>query len=83
MFDEIKRTTTLFYERNPQCFTASGPQFIDMPDNHSVAIVSSHLGRPLHNITQGQYEVYDVTPQINSEPLVRYKDAMAIFEGII
>lgn len=39
MFDEIKRTTTLFYERNPQCFTASGPQFIDMPDNHSVAIV--------------------------------------------
>lgn len=83
MFDEIKRSTTAFYQRSPQCFTANGPEFIDMPDNHSVAIVSSHLGKPLHTIAPGKYEVYDVTPQINPEPLERYKEAMEKFEAII
>lgn len=81
MFDEIKRTTTDFHQRSPQCFISGGPLFMDMPDNHSVAIVSSHLGKPLYAITPGRYEVHDVSPQINAEPLDRYKAAIEAMEN--
>lgn len=83
MFDEIKRTVEVFFQKNRECFVSGGPKFIDMPDNHSVAIVSSHLGKPLYAITSGKYDVHDVTPQINPEPLERYKEAITGFEKII
>ena len=83
MFAEIKRTVGEFFKNHPECFISGGPKFIDMPDNHSVAIVSSHLGKPLYAITPGKYEVHDVTPQINPEPLDRYKDAIKAFEKSI
>lgn len=83
MFEAIKNAVLNFYTSRPDCFIAGGPNFIDMPDNHSVAIVSSHLGKPLYAITPGKYGVHDVTPQINPEPLERYKDAITGFEKII
>jgi chromosome partitioning protein len=51
--------------------------FQEIPDSHSVAIVCSHLGKPLYSITPGKYEVYDTDPQVNSEPIDRYKTAMS------
>lgn len=33
MFDEIKRTVEVFFEKNRECFVSGGPKFIDMPDN--------------------------------------------------
>lgn len=83
MFDAIKRAVTDFHAERSDCFVSGGPKFIDMPDNHSVAIVSSHLGKPLYAITPGKYLVHDVTPQINPEPLERYKEAITGFERII
>lgn len=83
MFDAIKKAASNFYDVKPECFVAGGPKFIDMPDNHSVAIVSSHLGKPLYAITPGKYCVHDVNPQINSDPLERYKDAITDFEKIL
>jgi chromosome partitioning protein len=53
--------------------------FHDIPDSHSVAIVCSHSGIPLFQLKPGPYEVYDQNPQVNPEPLQRYKDAVAVF----
>ncbi|ABB40542.2 ATPase domain protein [Oleidesulfovibrio alaskensis G20] len=83
MFDEIKRTANDFYKRSPGSFVAGGPAFMVMPDNHSVAIVSSHLGKPLYAIKPGKYQVYEVNPQINPEPLNRYKEAIEGMEAVL
>lgn len=77
MFDEIKKRTKKLQKADPTIFfTAKGINFRVVPDNHSVAIVCSHLGRPLYSITSGHYKVHDTTPQVNDEPLDRYKEAI-------
>lgn len=75
MFDEIKKRTKQLQKQDPSIF-ASGVNFHVVPDNHSVAIVCSHLGRPLYTIHPGKYQVHDTEPQVNDEPLDRYKDAV-------
>jgi len=76
MFEEIKKRVVELQAAIPGQFSESGPFFDDMPDSHAVAIVCSHLGKPLFALTPGQYEVYDENPQVNREPLDRYKDAV-------
>ena len=83
IFEAIKRVANTFYRHRTDCFVSGGPKFIDIPDSHSVAVVSSHLGKPLYAITPGKYEVHDVRPQINPEPLERYKKAIEEFETTI
>jgi chromosome partitioning protein len=77
MFDEIKHRVTELKKQAPSYFDPTGPHFEDVPDSHSVAIVCSHQGMPLYALKPGRYEVHDTEPQVNSEPLQRYKDAMA------
>jgi chromosome partitioning protein len=77
MFDEIKRRTERLKGVGPDRFVGGEVNFQVIPDNHSVAIVCSHLGKPLYQITPGQYPVHDTNPQVNSEPLDRYKKAVA------
>jgi cellulose biosynthesis protein BcsQ len=77
MFDEIKERTQKLKKLAPGRFVSGQVKFHVVPDNHSVAIVCSHLGKPLYEIYPGKYPVYDEQPQINSEPLDRYKDAVA------
>jgi chromosome partitioning protein len=81
MFDEIKRHTNNLRDRSPQYFGADGPMFSDIPDSHSVAIVCSHLGRPLYSVKPGRYQVHDTEPQVNSEPLDRYKEDSRVYSG--
>ncbi|MEK7993952.1 MAG: ParA family protein [Planctomycetota bacterium] len=77
MFDEIKRRARRLQKTDPGRFVpGKGINFKVVPDNHSVAIVCSHLGRPLYSITPGQYTVHDTYPQVNDEPLDRYKEAV-------
>lgn len=83
IFDTVKKTVNVFQTGRPEAFVSGGPHFIDMPDSHSVAIVSSHLGKPLYAITPGKYQVHDVRPQVNPEPLERYKKAISAFEALI
>ena len=76
MFEEIKKRTRRLLKANPSIFSSKSPNFKVVPDNHSVAIVCSHLGKPLYAIKPGRYPVHDTRPQINDEPLDRYKDAV-------
>ena len=76
MFDEIKARTHALSNTSPDHFVAGGLKFHEIPDAHSVAIVCSHLGRPLYALTPGRYEVHDTNPQVNSGPLDRYRDAI-------
>jgi cellulose biosynthesis protein BcsQ len=77
MFEEIKDRTRSLKEADPSRFVQGHINFKVVPDNHSVAIVCSHLGKPLYSIHPGKYKVHDTHPQINSEPLNRYKEAVA------
>ena len=79
MFDEIKRRVESLKKASPDYFAKDGPYFEDVPDSHSVAIVCSHHGIPLYALKPGRYEVHDTEPQVNSEPLTRYKDAVGAF----
>jgi chromosome partitioning protein len=77
MFDEIKRRTDALKAKSPQYFDNDHFSTFDVPDSHSVAIVCSHLGMPLYQVEPGKYGVHETTPQVNSEPLDRYKSAVA------
>ena len=77
MFDEIKRRTENLRRQEPSRFIAGELKFHVVPDSHSVAIVCSHLGKPLYDVFPGKYSVHDTEPQVNSEPLDRYKVAVA------
>jgi cellulose biosynthesis protein BcsQ len=77
MFEEIKKRTKKLQKADPAIFFGGKTiNFRVVPDNHSVAIVCSHLGKPLYAITPGHYPVHDTNPQINDEPLDRYKEAV-------
>jgi len=77
MFGEIKHRTKLLKKADPSRFVAGEINFKVVPDNHSVAIVCSHLGKPLYSIYPGKYKVHETHPQVNNEPLDRYKEAVA------
>lgn len=79
MFDAIKDRADSLRSASPQIFVSGSSIFHEIPDNHSVAIVCSHLGKPLYQLTPGKYPVHDETPQVNDEPLSRYKDAIEGF----
>ncbi len=65
--------------KSPQSFVSGSAIFDDIPDSHSVAIVCSHNGIPLFGLNPGKYQVYEENPQVNPEPLNRYRDAVASF----
>lgn len=79
MFDEIKKRVFGLQKAVPDAFAEHGPHFEDVPDSHSVAIVCSYQGKPLYALTQGRYKVHDTEPQVNAEPLERYKNAVGEF----
>lgn len=83
MFDEIKRRTQALAAAAPEYFDKDGPNFADIPDSHSVAVVCSHQGIPLYRLRPGKYEVHDEEPQVNQEPLDRYKVAVSKFLSIL
>ncbi|EFD0623709.1 ParA family protein [Escherichia coli] len=76
MFDEIRDRAENLRTNKPTAFQGGNLKTFTVPDNHSVAIVSSHLGRPLFDIKPGRYQIHDTEPQINNEPLERYGAAI-------
>ena len=75
MFDEIKQRVESFKISDGQCFP-SHFKYFDIPDAHSPAIVCSHKGLPISKLKVGPHKVHDTRPQVNPEPLKRYKEAI-------
>nr|VFK14707.1 MAG: hypothetical protein BECKLFY1418C_GA0070996_101031 [Candidatus Kentron sp. LFY] len=76
MFQAIKENVLSFRSKDPSRFVGGSVEFGEMPDSHSVTIVCSHHGKPLYDVKPGSYPVHDARPQVNSEPLERYKEAV-------
>ena len=75
MFEEIKRRVEVLKHRKHEAFY-TGFKYYDIPDAHSPAIVCSHQGCPLSQLKPGQHAVHNTKPQVNPEPLDRYKKAI-------
>ena len=76
MYEAIKRRAEEMCIKRPEVFYGRKASSCDVPDNHSVAIVSSHHGMPLYGIKPGTFNVHDIEARINNEPLDRYKEAI-------
>lgn len=76
MFEAIKENVLTIQKEDSSRFVNGEAEFGEMPDSHSVSIVCSHHGKPLYKVTPGPYRVYDTRPQVNPEPLERYKQAV-------
>ena len=77
MYDEIRNRVNKLRITLPSAFSipmGTSP-FFDIPDAHSVSVVSSHLGLPLSDLKVKRYDIHGVDTQVNSEPLQRYQSA--------
>ena len=83
MFEAIQERVESLRLKEPSNFVSGKSIFHDIPDSHSVSVVCSHLGLPLYALDPGQYAVHDENPQVNSEPLNRYKKAALEFVELV
>ncbi len=75
---EIRRRVESIKTEDSKLFH-SDFDYYDIPDAHSVAIVSSYQGKPITQISHGIHEVHGTRPQINKENLDRHKKAIDEF----
>lgn len=78
MYHQIQQRVEGLRKLAPTRFSIANPgtEFFDIPDAHSVSVVCSHKGLPLYVVRPGPYGVYDLTIQVNPEPLDRYYSAI-------
>lgn len=76
MYDEIKDRASKLLKSDSSIFSAR-KVFLDLPDAHSVSVVTSHLGLPLHKIKLGKYQIHQKDTQVPKDSLTRYKAAFA------
>jgi cellulose biosynthesis protein BcsQ len=76
MFANIEERAKKLQAAKPNAFRGGPLSCFEIPDNHSVAIVSSHHGLPLFDIKPGSYQVHDTNPQVNNEPIERYQKSL-------
>ncbi|CAO4183512.1 hypothetical protein CFFPNG_04211 [Methylorubrum aminovorans] len=75
MYGAIKKRANALYVHDSAIFTSARDVFLDIPDAHSVSVVTSHLGMPLHKIKLGKYTIHDKDTQVPKDSLDRYKTA--------
>ena len=81
MYDEIRKRVKSLRAKSEGSFSAINSElFLDLPDAHSVSVVTSHEGIPLHRIKLGKYIIGDRDTQVPKESLNRYKEA---FKGLV
>ncbi len=80
MLEQVKQKVRDLLNKNQQDRSIiSVPEsslFKDMPDAHTVAIVSSSLGKPLYSLKAGPHALKGGNTSISPEPLDRYKKAI-------
>lgn len=80
MYDAIKKRAQELYAKDNATFSTGRNVFMDIPDAHSVSVVTSHFGMPLHKIKLGKYHIHSKDTQVPKESLDRYKEA---FDGLV
>lgn len=75
MYDEIRKRANDLFKANKLIFSQTKAVFLDIPDAHSVSVVTSHLGLPLHKIKLGKYKIHSKDTQVPKDSLNRYKKA--------
>jgi hypothetical protein len=75
MYDEIRKRANNLFKANKAVFSQTKAVFLDIPDAHSVSVVTSHLGLPLHKIKLGKYKIHSKDTQVPKDSLTRYKKA--------
>ena len=87
MFDKIKHTVAEMQKSNSQYFyrhKGGRGGFIDIPDAHTVAVVSSYTGTPISDIKVGPYDLWGgEKTQVNAEPLNKYCNAVKDFVALL
>lgn len=76
MYDSIKKRAAKLQQNRPDIFTPRIKSFVEMPDAHTVAIVSCYFAKPLKKIAVGSYDLGGQKTQVNPEPLERYIQAL-------
>jgi cellulose biosynthesis protein BcsQ len=61
----------------------SSERFINIPDYHTAAIVSSLTGTPMHRLKAGPKNINGERIQINPGPLKHYKEKLAQFVDVL
>jgi cellulose biosynthesis protein BcsQ len=77
----IKNLISEIRAENKKLFVShhqSAGLFVDMPDYHTVAVVSSSEGCPLSDVTPGHHDVDGDIVQVNKSSLDKYKKAIKI-----
>ncbi len=78
MYEEIKARIKHLRGKSAKNFSATDEDlFLDIPDAHSVSVVTCHLGIPLHKIKLGKYTLHTKDTQVPKDSLERYKTAFA------
>jgi cellulose biosynthesis protein BcsQ len=76
----IEETMNKIYKNNRHVFAnpkeSPGNSFINIPDYHSVCVVASHGGTPLHKVKPGPKNIVGERVQLNPGPLEKYKNAL-------
>jgi cellulose biosynthesis protein BcsQ len=75
MYEAIIKRAQALFKADPKIFSQAKAVFLDLPDAHSVSVVTSHLGLPLHKIKLGKYKIHSKDTQVPKESLLRYKKA--------
>jgi hypothetical protein len=75
MYDAIRKRAQDLFKADPKVFSQPQAVFLDIPDAHSVSVVTSHLGLPLHKIKLGKYKIRARDTQVPKDSLKRYKTA--------
>ena len=74
MYNEIKRRADKLRATSSAIFSAQEEDlFLDIPDAHSVSVVASHVGTPLHRIKLGKYDIFGNQTQVRKDSLERYQ----------
>lgn len=79
MYEEIQSRVASLRKKIPNRFSLPSKKdpFLDIPDAHSVSVVVSHYGMPLGNVKVRSYDVHGTATKVNTDPLTRYKTALA------
>ncbi len=81
MYKNIVDKALALKAKDRDLFTPNIETFVDMPDVHTISIVSSHLALPFHALEAKQYvlNAYDATKtKINPTQLDKYREALDI-----